>query len=142
MARETDEYVSLVDRAALTVQADAPVFVSVHCNSAANIPSANGIETYAAPSDSDDAELAGYIQKAVISATGAKDRGVKTSSLVVLTHNTAPACPVEIGFMSNSEERAKITDPAYQQKLADAIAAGVDAYFAARAQANAQTNNG
>ena len=35
--------------------------------------------------------------------------------------------------MSNSEERAKITDPAYQQKLADAIAAGVDAYFAARA---------
>ncbi len=142
MARETDEYVSLVDRAALTVQADAPVFVSVHCNSAANIPSANGIETYAAPSDSDDAELAGYIQKAVISATGAKDRGVKTSSLVVLTHNTAPACLVEIGFMSNSEERAKITDPAYQQKLADAIAAGVDAYFAARAQANAQTNNG
>lgn len=136
MAREADEYVSLLDRAALTVQADAPVFVSVHCNSAANIPSASGIETYAGPSDADDAELAGYIQKAVISATGAKDRGVKTSALVVLTHNTAPACLVEIGFMSNSAERAKITDPAYQQKLAEAIAAGVDAYFAARAEAN------
>ncbi|MCM1136852.1 MAG: N-acetylmuramoyl-L-alanine amidase [Clostridium sp.] len=137
MARSADDYVSLLDRAALTVQADAPVFVSVHCNSAANIPSANGIETYAAPEDKEDAALAAYIQRELIAATGAKDRGVKTSSLVVLTHNVAPACLVEIGFMSNKEECAKITAQVYQQKLAEAIAAGVEAYFSARAEENA-----
>lgn len=134
MARSDDSYVGLVERAALTVQADAPVFVSIHCNSAANIPTANGIETYAAPGDADDAELAGFIQKELIAVTKAKDRGVKTSSLVVLTHNAAPACLVEIGFMSNSAECAKIADAAYQQKLAEAVSAGVQAYFAAKAE--------
>lgn len=134
MARADDSYLGLLERAALTVEEDAPVFVSIHCNSAANIPSANGIETYAAPDDADDAELAAFIQKELIIATGAKDRGVKTSPLVVLTHNAAPACLVEIGFMSNSAECAKIADPAYQQKLADAVAAGVKAYFAAKAE--------
>lgn len=134
MARSDDSYLGLVERAALTVQEDAPVFVSIHCNSAANIPSANGIETYAAPEDNDDAELAGYIQKELIAATGAKDRGVKTSALVVLTHNAAPACLVEIGFMSNSAECAKIADSSYQQKLAEAVAAGVEAYFEAKAE--------
>ncbi len=134
MARSDDSYLGLLERAALTVEEDAPVFVSIHCNSAANIPSANGIETYAGPDDADDAELAGFIQKELIAATGAKDRGVKTSPLVVLTHNAAPACLVEIGFMSNSAECVKIADPAYQQKLADAVAAGIEAYFAAKAE--------
>lgn len=140
MARSDDSYLGLVERAALTVQEDAPVFVSIHCNSAANIPSANGIETYAAPEDAEDAALAGYIQKELIAATGAKDRGVKTSALVVLTHNAAPACLVEIGFMSNSAECVRIADSAYQQKLADAVAAGVQAYFAARAEQNQAQN--
>lgn len=132
MSRTDDTFIALTDRAALTRTADAPIFVSIHCNAAENIPTANGIETYAAPNDDDDAELAGYLQSQLIAATGAKDRGVKTSRLVVLTHNEAPAALVEIGFMTNTDECAKITDDTYQDTLAAAIAAGINDYFAAK----------
>lgn len=132
MSRSDDTFIPLTDRAALTREYDAPIFVSIHCNAAENITSANGIETYAAPNDEGDAELAGYLQKQLITATGAKDRGVKTSRLVVLTHNPAPACLVEIGFMTNVAECAKITDDTYQDTLAEAICAGINDYFAAK----------
>lgn len=131
-AREGDDYVGLLERAALTTEQDAPVFVSIHCNSAEKISTASGIETYAAPDDFEDSRLAALVQKQLIAATGAKDRGVKESRLVVLTHNLAPACLVEIGFMSNQAECAKLWDPAYQQKLATAITRGVEAYFELR----------
>lgn len=132
MSRTDDTFIALTDRAALTRTCDAPIFVSIHCNAAENIPTANGIETYAAPNDEDDAELAGYLQAQLIAATNAKDRGVKTSRLVVLTHNEAPAALVEIGFMTNTDECAKITDDDYQNTLAQAIAAGINDYFAAQ----------
>ncbi|MBQ3180006.1 MAG: N-acetylmuramoyl-L-alanine amidase [Firmicutes bacterium] len=134
MSRTEDEYPELLERAALTVDYDAPVFVSIHCNAAENIPGANGIETYAAPGDADDAELAGCIQTALITATEARDRGVKTSSLVVLTKNAAPACLVEIGFMTNEAECARIVSEDYQEVLAEAICAGIEEYFALREQ--------
>lgn len=131
MSRTDDTYVSLTDRPALNQQYDAPVFVSIHCNAAEGIKTASGIETYAAPDDAKDAELADYLQKRLIAATNAKNRGVKTSRLVVLTHNLAPAALVEIGFMTNDAELAKITDEAYQQTLAQAICDGIEDYFAA-----------
>ena len=131
MSRTDDTYPELIDRAGLTRKYNAPVFVSLHCNAAENIKSANGIETYAAPGDTKDAELAGYLQKRLIAATQAKDRGVKTSRLVVLTQNPAPAALVELGFMSNTQECAKLANDAYQQTLAKAICQGIEDFFAA-----------
>ena len=130
MSRTEDVYPELLERAKLTQEYDAPIFVSIHCNAAENIATANGIETYAAPGDTADAELAAYLQTALINATGANDRGVKESRLVVLTQNPAPACLVEIGFMTNPAECAKLADEDYQQTLAQAIADGIDNYFA------------
>lgn len=129
MSRTDDTYVALTDRAALTREYNAPIFVSIHCNAAENIPTANGIETYAAPKDEADAELAACLQTRLVAETEAKDRGVKTSQLVVLTHNDAPAALVEIGFMTNADECAKITDESYQDIIAAAIAAGISDYF-------------
>ena len=130
MSRTDDEYPELMERAKLVQEYDAPIFVSIHCNAAENITSANGIETYAAPDDAADADLAAYLQAALINATGANDRGVKESRLVVLTQNPAPACLVELGFMTNPAECAKLGDEDYQQLLAQAIADGIDNYFA------------
>ena len=39
---------------------------------------------------------------------------------------------VECGFLSNEAEDAKLNTPEYQKKLAEAIAKGVDAYYAAK----------
>ena len=40
-----------------------------------------------------------------------------------------PATLLELGFISNSNERAKLTTDSYQNKLAKAIADGIYEYF-------------
>lgn len=36
---------------------------------------------------------------------------------------------IETGFLSNLEECRRLTDPAYQEKLAEGIAEGITEYF-------------
>jgi hypothetical protein len=43
-----------------------------------------------------------------------------------------PNILVEMGFMTNPDEDRQLSDPAYQEKLAEAMASGVDRHFAAR----------
>lgn len=57
------------------------------------------------------------------------DRGVKHASLKVLTSPDMPSMLVETAFISNPREEARLKDPAHQQKLAEAILAGVRTYF-------------
>lgn len=57
----------------------------------------------------------------------AKD--IKHASLKVLTSPDMPSMLVETAFISNPREEAKLKDTVHQQRLADAIAAGVRTYF-------------
>ena len=40
-----------------------------------------------------------------------------------------PAVLIEMGFLSNPEEGAKLADPAYQETLAEAISIGIVNYL-------------
>jgi N-acetylmuramoyl-L-alanine amidase len=57
------------------------------------------------------------------------DTDVKHASLKVLTSPDMPSMLVETAFISNPKEEAKLKDVRHQQALADAILAGVRAYF-------------
>ncbi|MDA1190394.1 MAG: N-acetylmuramoyl-L-alanine amidase [Candidatus Poribacteria bacterium] len=74
--------------------------------------------------------LATEIQRELVAVTGARDRGVKEAAFVVLLGLRVPSVIVEMGFITNPEERARLVDPAYQERLADGIAAGVRRYLA------------
>ncbi len=52
---------------------------------------------------------------------GTKDRGVKQAPFVVLEGAQMPAVLVEVGFLSNPGEEKKLREPAFQQKVADAL---------------------
>lgn len=41
-----------------------------------------------------------------------------------MKHITAPGILVECGFLSNTQETERLQDPAYQLRLASAVAAG------------------
>src|SRR5690606_5978285 len=53
------------------------------------------------------------------------DRGVKTANFAVLRETKCPAVLVELGFITNDEDRKLLVDPSFRDRLADALAAGV-----------------
>jgi N-acetylmuramoyl-L-alanine amidase len=72
--------------------------------------------------------LAYAIHEALVRATSAEDRGVKQAPFYVLAGARMPAVLLELGFVSHDEEAAKLADPAYQERLAQAVADGVLAW--------------
>lgn len=78
----------------------------------------------------DSSRLAYAVQRALVKAVGAEDRGVQQAPFYVLTGVDAPAILVEVGFISNPEEAQKLRTRAYRRKLAQGIARGVGRFLA------------
>jgi N-acetylmuramoyl-L-alanine amidase len=69
------------------------------------------------------------IQRAVVRATGAADRGiVQRSDLTGFNWANVPVVLVEAGFLSNPAEARRLHMGAYQQRLARGLARGVAAF--------------
>jgi len=133
MTRKSDTYPSLKERVDLANNARADVFISIHNNAADS--SSNGTETfYWGDSTEHSAEgrrLAEAIQDAVCDELGTVDRGARThwKDLYVLAYTKMPAALVEVGFLTNAEEEARLKDPVYRQRAGKAIAQGIVDYF-------------
>ena len=60
-----------------------------------------------------------------------KNHGVKTAPFYVLRFTTMPSILAEVGFISNATEEKRLRTKAFQQKLAEGIYQGIQAYFKA-----------
>lgn len=131
LTRSRDFFVPLRKRVYLANRAKAIIFVSIHFNSSPN-KKANGVEIYYYNEKNRRAvnsrNLAKNVLNRVVFGTKAKARGVRGGSFLVLRETKMPAILVEGGFLTNVEERNKIRDRAYLQKIAKGIAEGVDSY--------------
>jgi N-acetylmuramoyl-L-alanine amidase len=78
-------------------------------------------------------EHSGEVAKAVLanlSQLGATHKAqVQKAGFVVLKSPDIPSVLVETAFISNPQEESRLVNPANQQRLAEAILAGVKAYF-------------
>ena len=144
--RTSDTYVDLTDRSRAANASESDIFVSIHIN-ASGSSVAQGIETYyyqpyaeypsrinatyhANPTRLSMSDtLANAIQSSLINATGAQNQGVKRQTFAVLRETTAPAVLLELGFLSNPQEAARLNTSAYQETLANAIVAGIKSYY-------------
>ena len=144
--RTSDTYVDLTDRSRAANASESDIIVSIHIN-ASGSSAAQGIETYyyqpyaeypsrinatyhANPTRLSMSDtLANAIQSSLINATGAQNQGVKRQTFAVLRETTAPAVLLELGFLSNPQEAARLNTSAYQETLANAIVAGVKSYY-------------
>ena len=132
---ETDD---LSYRTALANDWAADIFISLHCNSAEN-PSAEGYEVWTSPGQTEGDRLAtciyGQIAAEFPDREGRTDYSDgdpdKESRFYVLVHTDAPACLVEMAFISNDDEAALLSNITWQDRYARAIARGVTDYFAA-----------
>jgi N-acetylmuramoyl-L-alanine amidase len=71
------------------------------------------------------------LQRAVVTATGAADRGlVRRSDLTGFNWADVPAVLVETGFLSNPADSRLLHTGAYQQRVARGLAAGVAGFIA------------
>jgi N-acetylmuramoyl-L-alanine amidase len=76
--------------------------------------------------------LLGYqLQHALLASLKTADRGLKRRRLAVLRFPECPAALVEAAFLSNDAEARRVGTPEFRQKIAEAFAAGIDAYAAA-----------
>lgn len=151
LTRTNDVDVSLPDRAALADERHADLFLSLHFNAAASGSDPSGVETYCLtptgmassvtrgysddvhqvfPNNAFDAENLQYavrFQRALLEVNGTTDRGVRRARYpAVLRGPNRPAVLIEGGYLSNPREARRIADPAYRQKLAEAVAKALE----------------
>jgi N-acetylmuramoyl-L-alanine amidase len=147
LTRTNDVDVSLNDRVDFAEQQEADLFVSLHFNSpGSGSRDAAGLETYCLtpvgmtssltrgyednisqsfPNNAFDEQNITYAVRlhAALLKLGIADRGVRRARFqTVLRGHNRPAVLIEGGFLSNPAEARRIADPAFRQKLAEAIA--------------------
>ena len=61
------------------------------------------------------------------------DLGVKRAPFYVLMKSSMPSILAEVSFISNPAEEARLGQPAYRQKVAEALREGIQQYLAASA---------
>ncbi|MEM6453547.1 MAG: N-acetylmuramoyl-L-alanine amidase [Acidobacteriota bacterium] len=69
--------------------------------------------------------FASLIQEELNDTLGLRNRGVKQAPFVVLIGANMPSVLVELGFLSNPREEARLQDPAYRAQLVDALVRAV-----------------
>ena len=124
--RLDDTNPSLSDRVGLANELNADLFVSVHINSLKGNPGVEGVEVMydeLAPDTAfDTKDFAQICLDEQVAALGAKKRRlIDGNKIYIIRNSIAPAALIEVGFMNNPNELARLTDPGYQKKSAQGI---------------------
>ena len=137
---ENDVNISNSERAAIANEANADAFIRIHCNGY-DSSSVHGAMTMCQtpnnPYNGNRYEESRLLSECVldylVDETGCKKQNIfEDDSMSGINWSMVPVTIVEVGYLSNPDEEAKLVTDDYQQKVAVGIANGVDAYIAAR----------
>lgn len=154
LTRDSDRYVTLDDRLVDSVDSHASIFVSLHLNQVKGKKAAGAIVYSYGPEmlrkwrskrrhpsvppmpapprgqASDSERLARTFSRS-LRADGFKAESSK-SDYYVLKNPAAPSVLIELGYLNNPDEAAKLTDSAYQDKMVDSLAKAIEEYATLR----------
>ncbi len=105
---------------------NAIVFVSVHIN-ASTYSFANGVMTFY--NKDIDYPLAEYIHSELVKTNIFEDKGIRQANFYVMKYNKLPAVLLELGFITNYNDAIKLMSYENLNKLAIAIAKGINNYL-------------
>lgn len=117
------------------IDQEADLFVSLHVNSFTKNPKAKGIYVFHYEGATKSQALATAIQQGLASVLEEKYPGegirvrVESGDYYLLRESAAQGVIVEMGFITNPEERARLQEATYQETLAKAIADGIIDYL-------------
>lgn len=103
--------------------------ISIHMNSYPDDRSVDGTRLFYYKEGTKGQTLATIILDEICKATGQRNRGTNSGDLMVVREPVAPSALVECGFISNANEERLLANPNYQEKLAQAVADGVEKFF-------------
>jgi N-acetylmuramoyl-L-alanine amidase len=129
MTRESDVFVDLRKRVAISHQYAADAFVSIHYD-ALDDSSVHGFTTYY--TNSYQKELAEYVHDGLAKKINLKDRGSRYGNYLVLRENRQNAVLLELGYLSNPSEERTITTDYYREQATLGIYQGLLNYFDAK----------
>ena len=132
-----DVNISNMERAQYASSVGADIAVRIHANGSDNASVSGALAL--APSSSNPYiaylsdsswNLSKCILDAYCAATGMRNQGVSTrDTMTVINWSTVPVTILEMGYMTNPTDDVNMEDPAYQARMVQGIADGIDAYF-------------
>lgn len=130
--------VTAQQRAQIAAQAGADVIIGIHTGNAEDT-SENGA-TAIAPSSANESvgtlaeqcqKLSQEIVNAYCTQTGMENDGVMIDDTKEeINYASMPTTIISLGYLSNPSDSSNMQDSEYQKKMVQAIADGIDAYFA------------
>lgn len=118
-------------RLAIAQENGAEIFISIHAN-AIKGQHWTGAQVFYHPGSVEGKELAACIQQHLREFPPGNRRKEKGEDYYLLRKNNIPAAIVEVGFLSNAEEAARLKDESYQDRLAEEIYRGLVHYAAVK----------
>jgi N-acetylmuramoyl-L-alanine amidase len=130
---------TLTSRVEVANNADADIFISVHCNASISDSARNGVITYyfngstTVPVSSTllakRKALSTSINNALVLESGSANLGTDSESFTVLVKSTMPSVLVEIGYITNPAEEALMATVEYNDLCGKGIYKGILNYF-------------
>lgn len=124
--RVDDSNPSFAARADLANNLKADFFISVHNNGDTKASSSVGTEVLYNEEEEESSfgskQLAQICQEEVVGQLGSRDRGlVQGSDIYIIRSSNVPVALIEVGFITNKTEAAKLNSDSYQEKAAQGI---------------------
>ena len=104
------------------------MFISIHINASENT-SVGGFSTYYHPKTKYDIQVAQCIQDELMKTAKVEDLGVRYANFYVNKRSTMPGALVECLFLTNRREEKLLISEWFQNKVADAIADGIEDFY-------------
>lgn len=116
----------LAARLETVAESDADLYVSIHANVSSD-SKRSGAETFYYAKSPAGKSLAEAIQSSLGKITTAAAKPAP-GDYFVLRRNTVPAVLIEIGYITNQQERRQLQSAEYRRQIAEAIAGGIREY--------------
>ncbi|MGV0167545.1 N-acetylmuramoyl-L-alanine amidase [Furfurilactobacillus sp. WILCCON 0119] len=132
MTRDTDKYVGLAPRPALSNEVQADAFISIHFDSSPAVNQSSGLTTYYYHKGTSYV-LAEALNKQM-NHYPMPNKGIQFGNFEVIRENQRPAVLLEMGYINDKKDFRTISGITYPYRVAHSVTTGLDQYFAAKAQ--------
>lgn len=121
-------------RAQLADQTGADVLVSLHCDGNAS-PQASGVATFywgdvrIGARSATGHQLSSLVQREVVARTGMVDLRTHACTFDILRLTRMPTVQVELGYLTNTEDAARLADPVFRDVVAEALVVAIQRLY-------------